>query len=84
MYAGISTDVERRFKEHLAQGRKTAKYLLAHKPQDLVFSIPVGDRALALKVEYHFKQLSKKEKQCIVSSQELAFDRITGRIQFPE
>ena len=80
LYVGISTDVQRRFKEHLAQDRKTAKYLLAHKPQSLAFSLPVGDRALAAKVEYHFKRLSKKEKEYIVDSQELVFDRETGKI----
>jgi putative endonuclease len=80
MYAGISTNVQRRFKEHLAQGRKTAKYLLAHKPQSLVFSQAVGDRALALKVEYHFKRLSKKEKELIVVSQQLIYDQESGRI----
>jgi putative endonuclease len=81
MYAGISTDVQRRFKEHIAQGRKTAKYLLAHKPQSLALSLPIGDRALALKVEYHFKQLSKKEKEMVVVSQQLVFDRDSGKIK---
>lgn len=84
MYAGISTDVQRRFKEHIAQGRKTAKYLLAHKPQSLAFSHPVGDRALALKVEYHFKRLSKKEKERVVDSQQLVFDRDSGKIRVAE
>ena len=84
MYAGISTDVQRRFKEHLDQGRKTAKYLLAHKPESLAFSFPVGDRSLALKVEYHFKRLSKQEKERVVDSQELVFDSASGRIIIPE
>ncbi len=80
MYAGISTDVQRRFREHRAQGRKTAKYLLAHKPQSLVFSCPVGDRSLALKVEYHFRRLSKKEKEQIIDSQQVVFDTESGKI----
>ena len=80
LYAGISTDVQRRFREHLAQGRKTARYLLAHKPQELAFSLAIGDRALALKVEYHFKRLSKGEKERIVDSGHLIYDRDTGRI----
>jgi putative endonuclease len=81
MYAGISTDVQRRFKEHVAQGRKTAKYLLAHKPHSLAFSFPIGDRALALKVEYHFKRLSKKEKEMVLNSQLLVFDGDSGKIK---
>ena len=84
MYAGISTDVLRRFREHCAQGKKTAKYLLAHKPLCLIFSQAFGDRSLALKVEYHFKKLSKKDKDRIVEAQHLVFDQVSGRIRIPE
>jgi putative endonuclease len=84
MYAGISTDVPRRFREHCAQGKKTAKYLLAHKPLSLAFSQALGDRSLALKVEYHFKELSKKDKDGIVDAQHLIFERDSGRIKVPE
>jgi putative endonuclease len=84
MYAGISTDVLRRFREHCAQGHKTAKYLLAHKPLSLAFSQAIGDRSLALKVEYHFKLLSKKDKDSIVDTQQLIFERGSGRIIIPE
>lgn len=80
LYAGIATDVKRRFTEHLAQGPKTAKYLLAHKPESLALSLPVGDRGLAAKVEYHFKRLSKREKENIISLKELVFDKTTGTI----
>ena len=84
LYAGISTDVARRFREHCAQGRKTAKYLLAHKPLSLAFSQALGDRSLALKVEYQFKLLSKKDKDRIVDAQQLIFEPGSGRIEIPE
>jgi putative endonuclease len=84
MYAGISTDVVRRFKEHCAQGRKTAKYLLAHKPLCLAYSQALGDRSIAQKVEYHFKLLSKKDKDRIVDAQQLIFEPGSGRIIIPE
>jgi len=80
LYAGITTDVERRVNEHLAQGRKAAKYLIAHKPASLVFSQAVGIRSLALRVEYHFKQLSSQEKLHIIHSGKLFFDSNTGKI----
>ena len=44
LYAGVSTDVSRRYREHLAGGVRAAKYLKAHRPQALVFlnrSVPV-------------------------------------------
>lgn len=80
LYTGIATDVARRFKEHQAQGKKAAGYLRAHKPREVVFSMPVGGRGLALKVEHHFKGLSKAAKERIVRSGRLAFDGESGRI----
>jgi putative endonuclease len=80
LYAGITTDVQRRFLEHSVQGSRTAGYLCAHKPKALAFSIPVGGKALALKVEYHFKRLAKRDKERIVREQHLGFDGESGRI----
>ena len=83
LYAGISTDPQRRFEEHLAQGRKAAKYLIAHKPLRLAFSQAIGDRVLALKVEHHFKRLPREAKERILHSGELHFDGDSGKILFP-
>ena len=80
LYAGISTDVERRFREHQAQGHLTAKYLRSHKPQALVFSQMIGSRSLALKVEYHFKRLGRSRKLRVVQHGVLLFDAETGRV----
>lgn len=62
LYAGVTTDVQRRFREHLSQGRKTARYLRAHKPKALVFSQVIGDRSSALRVEYWFKRLPRERE----------------------
>lgn len=83
LYAGVSTDVERRFAEHLRQGRKAARYLRAHRPARLVFSQPIGDRSLALKVEYRFKQLRRSQKERIIRAGQLYFDEVSGRIEVP-
>lgn len=83
LYAGVSTDVERRFAEHLGQSRKAARYLRAHKPARLVFSQAIGSRSLALKVEYRFKQLTRAQKECIVRAGRLCFDEVSGRIAVP-
>ena len=81
LYSGISTNVPRRFKEHLSQGSRTAKYLMAHKPGRLAFSMVIGDKSLALRVEYSFKRLAKKEKERIVKAKRLVFDKESGRIR---
>ncbi|MBI2502480.1 MAG: GIY-YIG nuclease family protein [Candidatus Latescibacteria bacterium] len=83
LYAGVSTDVERRFSEHLRQGRKAARYLCAHRPAHLVFSQAIGSRPLALKVEYSFKQLTRVQKERIVRAGWLCFDGVSGRIEVP-
>jgi len=64
LYTGISTDVERRFKEHVAG--KGAKYLRGKGPLQLVFSQKVGERVDALKIEAAIKNMSKPEKEAMV------------------
>jgi putative endonuclease len=84
LYAGIATDVQRRLGEHLSRGKKASRYLMAHKPRELAFSMAVGSRGLALKVEYRFKRLSKGAKERIIETGHMAFDRSSGRIEVPQ
>ncbi len=80
LYSGVSTDVSRRFREHQAGGVRAAKYLKTHRPAALVFSLPVGSRSLAQKVEYHMKRLPRCRKDAIIGCQRLVFDPQSGRI----
>jgi putative endonuclease len=81
LYAGIATDVERRYREHATGGPKAARFLRAKPPQRLVFTRRIGSRSLALKVEYRFKQLPKQAKEAIVRAGRLRFDRTSGEIR---
>ena len=65
LYTGITTDVARRFLEH--QTGKGAKALRGKGELTLAFSAPVGERSLALKMEYRIKQLTKRQKERLVS-----------------
>jgi len=76
LYAGVTTDVARRFREHLSQGRKTARYLRAHKPKELVFVQEIGDQSMALKVEYWFKRLPRARKERVIQAGRL--DLVAG------
>jgi len=80
LYCGVSTDVARRFREHRAGGVRAAKYLKTHRPSDLAFSLPVGSRSLAQKVEYHMKRLPRIRKDAVIRCQRLVFDPQSGRI----
>lgn len=78
LYAGITTDVERRFSEHTS-GRG-AKFFLAHRAERVELSIEVGSRSLALKVEYGFKKLSKASKEKLICQDSFIIDEDSGRL----
>jgi putative endonuclease len=82
LYAGIATDVRRRYREHSSGGRKAAKFLRANPPKEIAFKRRIGPHSLALKVEYRFKQLPKRTKEAIVNAGKIRFDRTTGRIMW--
>lgn len=61
LYTGITTNLERRLKEH--NGSKIgAKYTAARRPVKLVYHEEFFDRASASKREYLVKNLSRVEK----------------------
>lgn len=65
LYTGITTDVPRRFLQH--QTGKGAKALRGKGELTLAFSAVAGDRSLALRLEYRIKQLTKRQKERLVS-----------------
>ena len=67
LYTGITTDIERRFKQH--QSGKGAKALRGAGTLTLVYQYKVGGHSEALKLEYRIKQLSKQQKEKLVSNQ---------------
>jgi len=60
LYAGIATDVERRFRQHAAG--KGAKYTRAHPPECVLGSRVFPDRGSALRAEWTIKQLPRERK----------------------
>ncbi len=70
LYTGITTDVARRVAQH--QAGKGAKALRGKGELELVFHCRVGDRSTALRLEYRVKQLSKKQKERLVTAPPLS------------
>lgn len=66
LYTGITTDVERRFNEHLSG--KGGRYTRSHKPVCLLASHPVGTKSQALRAELAIKSLPREEKLNAVRS----------------
>src|SRR4030042_2841278 len=67
LYTGMTTDVQRRFGEHLSGDRTAAKYTKSFSSMELAYEIPIGNRSLAGKIEYQIKRLPKQKKELIIS-----------------
>lgn len=67
LYTGWTTNLERRVREH--NKGTGSKYVRANRPVELVYFEEMNDRVEAAKREYQIKQLSKDEKELLVSQQ---------------
>lgn len=67
LYTGISTNVKRRFEEHVSGNFKSARYLKGKGPLQLLLQKKIGNKSEASKVEWQIKQLPKDKKEKIVS-----------------
>ena len=67
LYTGITTDLERRLKEHRA-GRRGARFFRTSRAQRLVYSEATRDRSSASRREAAIKRLTRAEKLRLVAS----------------
>jgi putative endonuclease len=67
LYTGVTTDLERRFREHRDHPRG-AKYFNGRKPLEVVYSETGHTRSSACKREAAIKKLSRDEKLRLISS----------------
>ena len=66
IYTGITTDLERRLKEHFGKEGKGAKYTVSHTIKKVEKVWKAENRSLASKLEYSLKKLSKIEKESLI------------------
>ncbi len=68
LYAGVTTDVARRVREHNGEGAKGkgAKYTKAHGPVTLAYQEAICSRSEAQIREGQLRKLSKLEKEKLV------------------
>ena len=64
-YTGITTDLERRFKEH-ANSCKGAKYFRSDPPLEIVYKEGLQSRSHALKREWQIKKLNRPQKELLI------------------
>ena len=67
-YTGITTDINRRLRQHNGDLVGGAKYTMARRPVEIVFSEECASRSLASKREYEIKQLSRTQKMKLINN----------------
>lgn len=78
IYTGITTDLEKRFHEHVSKNEKCAKYTRKHTAEKIESAWTSENRVLASKLEYRIKHLSKAQKEEIIISQ-MAFEKYLSK-----
>lgn len=71
-YTGITTDVDRRFREH-STSKKGAKFFKTGAPVKVVFKKKFPDRSLATKFECRVKKLTRLQKIKLISSGKMKY-----------
>ncbi len=66
LYTGISTDPQRRLRQHQGELTGGAKALRGKGPLQLVWQVQAPNRAVASRWEYQLKQLSKSQKELML------------------
>lgn len=66
LYTGITTDVERRFAEHL-HGPRGARYFNGRSPLRIIYREDGHSRASASRREVEIKKLSRQAKQLLIT-----------------
>ena len=61
LYTGVTTDVQRRFKEHCGT-EKGARYFRGRQPLEVVYRESHPDRGSALRREADIKKLTREQK----------------------
>lgn len=82
VYTGITTDLERRMKEHFTKSEKCSKYTMRHEAKKLETAWETENRALASKLEYHIKRLSKIQKESLIENSEKLKEFFEGKIEY--
>ena len=67
LYTGITTDVERRFAEHL-EGPRGARYFNGRNPLRIIYREDGHSRSSASRREAEIKKLSRRAKQRLIAS----------------
>ena len=68
-YTGITTDPERRLREHNAGTAAKYTHPPSRRPVEMIYREPAEDRSAASRREYEIKQLTRAEKEILTKRQ---------------
>ena len=66
LYTGITTDPERRFREHCGEGGRGARFFRTDPAEAMVYREPSENRASASQREAAIKKLRRSEKESLI------------------
>lgn len=66
LYAGVTTDVDRRVRQHNGEVSGGARYTANRRPVELAWQQACSSRSLAQMMEAQVKQLSRAEKHNLI------------------
>lgn len=69
LYTGVTTDPERRLRQHRGEIRGGARYTRARLPIDMIYLEPQANRSNATKREAEIKRLKAKDKEALIFKQ---------------
>ena len=70
LYAGITTELERRLDEHNHSNRLAAAYTRSRRPVQLIYHETYPTRSLAARREAEIKRMPRREKELLISVEE--------------
>ena len=83
LYTGITTDPERRIREHISGGNKCARYTRSHPPKSVEKVFETVSKSAASALEYRIKELPRKKKEKLIESGRLE-DFFAGKLETAE
>ena len=66
LYCGMTSNLDKRIKEHNSDGPRGAKYLRAKKPVKVVYSETFPDIKSAMNREFQVKKWTKAKKEALI------------------
>lgn len=84
LYTGITTDLERRFREHRERTTTHSKYTASHTPIAPQRVWQAADRSAASRLEYYIKTLTKSKKEALIQDPSLLSDYFKDKLDASE